>query len=177
MPASPVPWFHPGPCRNTELRSSAQTNAAASFSWCYAVSSASLPSEPSPDPEESRAWRPELTRRAPCSWTALHRHTNTHTRRDKGGDFGINSISMRGRQREQEMQSYLKTEDTCYFVFFLLCCFAFILYIHPEPILNHYSQKSLLGVDKPAGLTVHPDFLLSQSSEARPPFCRKDVLL
>lgn len=32
MYASPVPWFHPGPCKNKELRSSERTSAAASFS-------------------------------------------------------------------------------------------------------------------------------------------------
>lgn len=59
-----------------------------------------------------------------CIDTPTHTHTHVEI---KGGDFGINSIRMRGRQREQEMQSYMKTEDTCYFGFFLLCCFAFIL--------------------------------------------------
>lgn len=77
--ASPVPWFHPGPCRNKELQPSAQTSAAASFSWYSAVSSASLPSVLSPAPEESRAWTAETTLQAPCSWTVLH----GHTRRDK----------------------------------------------------------------------------------------------
>ena len=72
---SPVPWSHPGPCRNTVLQSAAQTNAAASFSWCFVVSSASLPSELSPDPEENRAWKPGTTPQAPCSWTVLDGHT------------------------------------------------------------------------------------------------------
>lgn len=76
MLASPVPWFHPGLCRNKGLRPSARTTAAASSSWYSAVSSASLPSEPSPDPGESRAWRAETTLQAPCSWTALHEKTH-----------------------------------------------------------------------------------------------------
>lgn len=73
--ASPVLWFRPGPCRNTELQSSGQTSAAASFSWYSAAFSASRPLGPSPDPEESRAWRPETALQAPYSWIVLYIET------------------------------------------------------------------------------------------------------
>lgn len=132
MWASPVPWFHPGPCRNIELQSSGQTNAAASFSWCSAVSSASLPSAPSPDPEESRAWTPETTLRAPCSWTALHGHTH----RDEVMERELAGLIRMGVcQGKIKKQLYIKTEDSCYFgIFFLffLCCLAVILKIHQD---------------------------------------------
>lgn len=74
--AIPVLCFHPDPCRNTELRSSGQTSAAASFSWYSAVSWASPPSALSHDPEENRAWKPLSTLREPCFWTALHGYTH-----------------------------------------------------------------------------------------------------
>lgn len=112
--ASPAPWFHPGPCRNTELQSSGQTNAAASFSWYSVVSSASPPSAPSPDPEESRAWRPGTTLRAPCSWTVLQGHTHRHA------EIKWASVWERDTERDKEIELLLFWD----FLSLLFCCYS-----------------------------------------------------
>lgn len=150
--ALPVPWFHPGPCRNTELHSSRQTNAAANSSWCSVVSSTIQPSELSPDPEESRAGTPVTAPQEPCSWTVLHRHTCT------------NKVSLQ-RKDSLRNQEVIVTHAT-FEGFSVVVVLFWIQKLIMSEILNYYSLKSSPGTDKLTCLTMHPDFLLGKSTKA-----------
>lgn len=158
---TPAPCSHPGPCRNTEPRSSGRTNAAASSSWCSAVSSASRPSGLSPDPEENMAWRAATAPRAPCFWTALQGHTHWDQVRKK-----------RGKELHTDRRIHVIMGISSFAVLLLVYKFtrgrSTIIICRSLPRVQLSSQ---------AWQTMHPDSLLNQSTKARPPFCSSDILL